>query len=138
MESPSLEQAPPSDGLRGARMAVLFGLLFAALAHSDCLSIQPERPRVPNLKGGSASQKLASSLPFHVWDFPWMQGLFAAVQGVCSNANVFPYLCFALVLKHPRRFARCGRKEHSVINNSSYRRLHGHLLKCHEPSGMVC
>lgn len=64
MESPSLEQAPPSDGLRGARMAVLFGLLFAALAHSDYLSIQPERPRVPNLKGGPASQKLASTYPF--------------------------------------------------------------------------
>lgn len=45
-------------------MAVLFGLLLAALAHSDCLSIQPQRPRVPNLKGGPASQKLGSTYPF--------------------------------------------------------------------------
>lgn len=138
MESPSLEPAPPSHGLRGARMAVLFGLLFAALAHSDCLSIQPKRPRVSNLKGGPASQKLGSTLPFHVWDFPWMQGLFSAVQRVCSNTNVFPYLCFALVLKHPHRVARCGRNEYSVISNSFYPRLHGHLLKCQEPTGMVC
>lgn len=40
-------------------MAVLFGLLFlAALTHSDFLSIQPERPRVRNLKGAGAVEQL--------------------------------------------------------------------------------
>lgn len=46
-------------------MAVLFGLLsLAALTHSDFLSIQPERPRVQNLKGASAVEQLGLNLPF--------------------------------------------------------------------------
>lgn len=64
MESPSLEQAPPNDGLSRVRMAVLFGLLLAALAHSDFLSIQTGRPRVQNLKGAPATQKLGSTYSF--------------------------------------------------------------------------
>lgn len=66
MYSPSLEQAPLSDGLRGVRMAGLFGLLLAALAHSGFLSIQPERPRVPNLKGGPCHTETWFNLPFRV------------------------------------------------------------------------
>lgn len=95
MESPSLEQAPPSDGLRGARMAVLFGLLFAALAHSDRLSIQPERPRVLNLKGAPLHRNLLQ-LALSCVGFSMDAGFIH-----CSSGSLLKYECFPISVLRP-------------------------------------